>query len=110
MAEGRLFVCSGCGTSVSAWSDGNPYYRLPGGGKQYAYHPSHERSRCTGNDEEAYCLACGHEFKSDSAKPARRCRKCKSEEIIPAFQLSGCKCPKCTTGVFVHDPSHNAIS
>jgi len=26
MAEGIRYVCSECGRSVEAWSDGNPYY------------------------------------------------------------------------------------
>jgi hypothetical protein len=39
MAEARRFACGSCSFSVTAWSDGNPYYLDETGEKQYAYHP-----------------------------------------------------------------------
>ena len=42
MAECVQFVCSDCGMSVEAWSDGNPFYIDETGSKKYAYHPNHD--------------------------------------------------------------------
>lgn len=52
MAECFRFVCSGCGNSIEAWSDGNPFYIDEVGNKKYAYHPNHdELEKCIANDE-----------------------------------------------------------
>ncbi len=51
-------------------ADGNPYYIDEAGGKQYAYHPDHERlALCIGNDIPHLCLSCGKKFRLDSAPP-----------------------------------------
>ena len=51
MAQRTTWLCTTCGHSIAAWSDGNPYYIDEAGEKQYAYHPDHERlARCIGND------------------------------------------------------------
>jgi DNA-directed RNA polymerase subunit RPC12/RpoP len=111
MAEGIRLVCDECGNSVKAWSDGNPYYIDGDGEKQYAYHPNHEElAKCTGNDEEMYCLGCGCEFKSDSNDPAVGCPGCSSQEIVSPLSLSTRRCPKCSGGVFRVDRDWHAIS
>lgn len=111
MAESRRFMCDGCGNSVEAWSDGNPYYVDEDGEKQYAYHAAHEAlARCIGNDEEMYCLGCGREFRSDSNSRAVGCPGCSSPEIVSAFELSGCRCARCSSGVFRLDPDWQSIS
>ena len=43
MAQQTTWLCTTCGHSIGAWSDGNPYYIDEAGEKQYAYHPDHER-------------------------------------------------------------------
>ena len=37
MAQCVRFVCNGCGHSIKAWDDGNPYYLDQRGRKHYAY-------------------------------------------------------------------------
>jgi DNA-directed RNA polymerase subunit RPC12/RpoP len=111
MAEGREFACTHCGFAVSAWPDGNPYYRDDQGRKRYAYHPDHENlARCIGNDAPHLCLACGTATKVDSLKPRVTCRKCKAAALLDVCELEGKPCPKCHAGVFQDDPRGYAIS
>ncbi len=111
MAECRRFKCGGCGKTIEAWSDGNPYYLDPSMGKQYAYHPDHERlSLCIGNDSPHFCLACGNEFLVDSRAPIEHCPKCYSLDIADTFQLAGRPCPDCPTGYFAVDTDFVCIS
>ena len=91
MAECIRFVCSGCGHSIEAWSDGNPFYIDEAGKKKYAYHPHHdELEKCVANDE--------------------LCPKCGSENVVDTFHLEGAKCPKCKAGHFVRDDDFGCIS
>ena len=111
MAESVLYVCGGCGKSVVAWSDGNPYFIDEQGAKQYAYHPNHERlARCIGNDSPHLCLACGAEFKLDSRSPVVHCPSCESAEIARTYRLERKRCPFCKAGEFVADPNDHCIS
>lgn len=110
MAEGRAFVCGQCGKKITAWDDGNPYYLDELGAKQYAYHPSMERERCTGNDDPHLCLHCGKEFMVDSKHPRSDCPECRHALISPTFSLEGKECPFCEKGRFIRDPSYNPIS
>ncbi|MBF0234456.1 MAG: hypothetical protein HQK65_15655 [Desulfamplus sp.] len=100
MAEQRIFTCSHCHKSVSAWSDGNPYYINEQGDKQYAYHPNHDLlSKCIGNDIPHICLGCGHEFNMDSLNPVSQCSRCHCEQLIACFNLEAQTCPYCKQGV-----------
>lgn len=111
MAEGIGFTCDQCAHTITAWSDGNPYYIDDDGRKRYAYHPDHENlDRCIGNDEPHLCLACGKEFKEDSRKPRGRCPRCKEPHITPTRELDGKACPFCRRGRFRLDPGLYAIS
>jgi DNA-directed RNA polymerase subunit RPC12/RpoP len=110
MAEGYQFVCSACGYTIEAWSDGNPYVVDESGRKRYVYHPSEGFDLAIGNDSPHLCLACGRKFKVDSRKPRATCPKCQSDQISDAFTLGGKPCPKCRRGAFAADPAFFAIS
>jgi DNA-directed RNA polymerase subunit RPC12/RpoP len=111
MAELRRFVCGHCNRAVEAWSDGNPYYFDAAGARHYAYHPDHHNlGRCVGNDEPHLCLDCGHPFVVDSRNPVAACPECASSQIRGAFDVEGCRCPWCNSGVFRVDPEYGAIS
>jgi len=111
MAQSQLHICTSCGHTIEAWSDGNPYYIDSRGKKQYAYHPDHEKlARCIGNDDPHLCLACGAEFMVDSEAPVEACPKCGSSEIRDTYSLAGCRCPFCKKGRFPEDPMHGAVS
>jgi len=111
MADARLYVCDHCQHSITAWSDGNPYYIDESGARQYAYHPDHERlDRCIGNDSPHLCLSCGHEFNVDSLNPATACLECESEQFVSTYRLEGQKCPYCKAGQFLVDPEYYVIS
>ena len=92
MAEGIKYVCGKCRHTIEAWSDGNPYYIDDHGGRQYAYHPDHERlARCIGNDVPNLCLSGmqGREHRRD----IRACRTSlsllQSRHIRPRSELAG---------------------
>lgn len=111
MAEAILNVCNGCGKSVEAWSDGNPYYIQEDGQKKYAYHPDHEGlEKCIGNDSPHLCLSCGEKFKVDSRVPLTNCPKCGTSDFEDIFLLDGKKCPYCKDGVFKQDSNYHCIS
>ena len=111
MSECVRFVCSGCGTSIEAWSDGNPFYIDETGNKKYAYHPNHdELEKCIANDEPHLCLNCGNEVKIDSRLEPQKCPECGSASVIGTFCLEGVKCPKCDDGQFVVDNDFYCIS
>ena len=111
MAEGIRFVCSGCGQSIEAWSDGNPFYIDESGKKKYAYHPNHdELARCIANDVPHFCLQCGTESKIDSRLDVQVCRECGSDRVVETFGLEGVKCPKCKKGHFARDKDFYCIS
>jgi DNA-directed RNA polymerase subunit RPC12/RpoP len=111
MAEALRFVCGGCGRSIEAWSDGNPYYLDKAGRKSYAYHPDHEAlERCIGNDSPHLCLACGAEFNVDSRAPVAQCLRCGSADFVDTFRLGGRRCPDCKEGTFTVDPEFYCIS
>ena len=111
MAEGIKYVCGKCRHTIEAWSDGNPYYIDDHGGRQYAYHPDHERlARCIGNDVPNLCLSCGHEFVVDSLAPIEACPACRAENIVETFELAGHPCPFCKADTFAPDPNWRAIS
>jgi DNA-directed RNA polymerase subunit RPC12/RpoP len=111
MAEAFRYVCDGCGHTVDAWSDGNPYFIDEAGEKQYAYHPDHERlALCIGNDSPHLCLACGVEFMVDSRAPTAVCPECGTAKIAATYRLAGLRCPYCKEGVFQQDPDFYAIS
>jgi DNA-directed RNA polymerase subunit RPC12/RpoP len=110
MAEGIRFVCSGCGKSIEAWSDGNPFYIDDSGNKKYAYHPNHtELEKCIANDAPHLCLNCGNEVKIDSRfEPS--CPGCGSTKVVGTFCLEEVKCPKCDNGKFFLDKEFRCIS
>ncbi len=111
MAEAIRFVCTNCHHAIEAWSDGNPYYIDKSAGKQYAYHPDHERLElCIGNDSPHLCLSCGETFNVDSLAPTEECTSCAAVDIADTFRLSGKRCPYCKSGVFVADPDFYCIS
>ena len=111
MAECFRFVCSGCGASIEAWSDGNPFYIDQGGNKKYAYHPNHEElEKCIANDEPHPCLNCGGEVKIDSRLKAKNCPECGSTSVVDTFCLESVKCPRCGDGQFVRDDKFYCIS
>ena len=104
MASQLIFSCP-CGFSLDAWSDGNPYIieleKIQFGSatssnrKEYVYHPDSKVNEALGNDVPSICLAYCHLFESDTLDPRTCCMKCKSEKIIPCFDLAGKVCPKC---------------
>lgn len=111
MAECVRFFCSGCGQSIEAWSDGNPFYIDETGGKKYAYHPNHdELAKCIANDVPHICLDCGTESKIDSRLDIKNCPKCSSEKVVDSFCLEGVRCPNCKDGHFVQDDKFHCIS
>lgn len=111
MAEAILNVCNGCGKSIEAWADGNPYYIQEDGQKKYAYHPNHEGlEKCIGNDSPHLCLSCGEQFKVDSRVPLTNCPKCGTSDFEDIFLLDGKKCPYCKDGVFKQDSNYHCIS
>ena len=111
MAECFRFVCSGCGASIEAWSDGNPFYIDKGGNKKYAYHPNHEElEKCIAIDEPHPCLNCGGEVKIDSRLKAKNCPECGSTSVVDTFCLESVKCPRCGDGQFVRDDKFYCIS
>ncbi len=111
MAECIRFVCSGCGQSIDAWSDGNPFYIDETGNKKYAYHPNHdELEKCIANDVPHFCLECGTESKIDSRLDSKVCPKCGSKKVVDTFRLEGVKCPKCKKGNFARDDKFHCIS
>lgn len=111
MAQAIRYTCTHCDTSITAWSDGNPYYLDGQGKKQYAYHPDHEAlARCIGNDTPNLCLGCGHEFMVDSEAPADACPRCRGDRFKPTFELEGERCPTCPEGRFSSDPDFHVIS
>lgn len=110
MAEARRFFCGSCGHSITAWSDGNPYYLTPSGEKVYAYHPSEEFNLCIAVDSPTLCLSCGVEYMVDSQNPISACPECGSEDISSTFHLSGRPCPYCKSGTFRRDPNYHAVS
>lgn len=110
MAESIVWRCTACDHTVEAWSDGNPYI-IEDGKKRYVYHPDHEAlARAVGNDVPMLCLACGHAFMSDTARPAAACPRCTSNSIRSTFDLGGCDCPVCHAGTFGERPEMGAIS
>lgn len=111
MAWAQRFVCSGCGHSIEAWSDGNPFYLDETGEKKYAYHPDHdELAKCIANDKPHLCLKCGEESKIDSRLDPLVCPQCSSKKVVDTFCLEGVKCPKCKAGRFVSDKDFHCIS
>ena len=111
MAECIRFVCSGCGQSIDAWSDGNPFYFDETGNKKYAYHPNHdELAKCIANDVPHFCLKCGVESKIDSRLDGQVCPECGSEKVVGTFRLEGVRCPKCKDGHFARDEKFHCIS
>lgn len=111
MAECIRFVCSACGQSIEAWSDGNPFYIDETGDKKYAYHPNHdELAKCIANDVPHFCLDCGAESKIDSRLDTKNCPDCSSEKVVDSFRLEGVKCPKCKNGHFARDDRFHCIS
>jgi hypothetical protein len=111
MAECIRFVCSGCGQSIKAWSDGNPFYIDDTGEKKYAYHPNHEElEKCIANDVPHLCLKCGTVSKIDSRLDLQVCPNCHSESVRDLFNLEGVKCPKCKDGHFVSNKDGYCIS
>jgi DNA-directed RNA polymerase subunit RPC12/RpoP len=110
MAAGRTYACSACAHAVTAWDDGNPYYRDEAGQKVYAHHPSPDRDRCTGNDTPVLCLACGAKAESDSAAPLRHCPACSARRLVATWRLDGKLCPYCGQGRFTYDPRDFMIS
>jgi DNA-directed RNA polymerase subunit RPC12/RpoP len=110
MAEGRIYACSACAREIAAWSDGNPYFLDAEGAKHYAYHPDRDAERCTGNDVDVLCLACGAESRSDSAAPLARCPACDAAKLVDQWKLDGRRCPFCRAGRFTYDPRHFMIS
>ncbi|MFO0820862.1 MAG: hypothetical protein U1A77_23140 [Pirellulales bacterium] len=111
MAECIRFVCSECEISITAWSDGNPFYIDEAGKKKYAYHPNHdELAKCIANDVPHYCLKCGAESKIDSRVADKKCRKCRSKKVVSTSSLEGVKCAKCKNGHFVIDKGFYCVS
>ena len=110
MAAGRTYTCTSCAHAVSAWDEGNPYYRDADGQKMYAYHPSRDRERCTGNDADVLCLACRAEARSDSAAPLMACPSCGKRKLVDTWRLDGRPCPYCRQGRFAFDPRDFMIS
>ena len=111
MAEAIRFVCEQCQHSLTAWSDGNPFYLDAAGAKHYAYHPNHEGlAKCIGNDSPFLCLACGAEFTVDSRHPSSACPNCQAVETSDLYQLEGKMCPFCKNGVFQADSNFHCIS
>jgi DNA-directed RNA polymerase subunit RPC12/RpoP len=111
MAECVRFVCSVCGYSIEAWSDGNPFYVDEKGVKHYAYHPNHdELEKCIANDVPHLCLNCGNEVNIDSRIEPAKCPDCNSANVVDTFRLEGVKCPKCDGGHFVRDNDFHCIS
>ncbi len=106
-----MFVCSGCGKCIKAWSDGNPYYIDSREQKRYVYHPDHENlARCVGNDVPHMCLSCGELFNVDSQQKTDHCPKCSSKTLSALIDLLGKACPLCHAGVFQKDLLHHPIS
>lgn len=114
MACLTVFACSACARTVSAWSDGNPYFLDADGRKRYAYHPDHGAlARCIGNDTPHLCTACGAEQVVDSRTPrsiARNCAACGAAALRPCTALAGTSCPTCRAGIFAEDVTARAIS
>lgn len=111
MAQAFRWVCAGCGRAVVAWSDGNPYYLDEAGGKQYAYHPNHERlARCIGNDEPHLCLGCGNEWMVDSRRPVTTSPACGADASGVLTALVGQPCPYCRAGRFAADSDFRCVS
>lgn len=111
MAMALRYLCENCDHAIVAWDDGNPYYIDEAGGKQYAYHPDHERlERCVGMDSPHICMACGHEFMVDSRSQIVKCLMCDAGEIADVRHLGGRRCPYCKAGVFAADPDFTCIS
>lgn len=111
MASCIQFVCSGCGHSIEAWDDGNPFYLDAHGNKKYAYHPDHDQlEKCIANDVPHLCLTCGTEVKIDSRIECKVCSECGSGDVVDTYQLEGVKCPKCEVGHFVSDKDFFCIS
>ena len=111
MAECVQFVCSDCGMSVEAWSDGNPFYIDETGSKKYAYHPNHdELQKCIANDVPHLCLSCGEEIRIDSRQQAKVCPKCDSTNIVDTCSLQNVKCPKCEDGRLLRDDDFHRVS
>jgi predicted RNA-binding Zn-ribbon protein involved in translation (DUF1610 family) len=111
MAEAVRFICSECGKSIEAWSDGNPDYLDENGQKQYAYHPDHENlALCVGNDSPQLCLNCGEEVMVDSRAPNHACPNCGAEELVSTFRLNGKQCPFCRKGELMNDQDFHLIS
>jgi DNA-directed RNA polymerase subunit RPC12/RpoP len=111
MAEAVCYICSECGKTLEAWSDGNPYYIDEKGQKQYAYHPDHENlARCIGNDSPHLCLNCGKEFLVDSRAPSMECPQCGEKDFVSTFELDGITCPFCKRGIFERDSNFRVVS
>ena len=110
MAGGQIFKCSACSRALHAWDEGNPYYVDERGDKHYAYHPSPERERCTGNDTPILCLGCGAELMCDSGAPITRCPQCGARQLVALWLLEGRTCPYCQVGTFRADPDSFMVS
>lgn len=111
MAQCIKYDCNHCNTSVSAWSDGNPYFINDDGEKVYAYHPNYEDlERCIGNDEPYICLECSESFLIDSRNSILLCSKCNSEQIVSTYELQDKTCPFCKKGAFIQDSNFFVIS
>ncbi|MEM7681450.1 MAG: hypothetical protein AAF288_05805 [Planctomycetota bacterium] len=117
MAMGVRWVCSHCRRTVDAWDDGNPYFLDQNGRKQHFYHPTRLEDlpgvgpdTVFGNDSDALCLDCGHDFCIDSEKPIDACPKCGESDLADTWELNGKRCPWCKRGRFVEDPEVRMIS
>lgn len=109
MAMGITLRCTGCGRTIQAWSDGNPYYFDRNDRKRYAYHPDPNLALCVGHDADCLCLACGKEHKIDSDSLPGNCPSCGDRRLVDVCALSGQPCPSCEAGVF-EDTGDYAIS
>jgi len=110
MAQGRVFVCTNCGTAIEAWDEGHPYYFDERGVKQYVYHPDPNLHLCAGVDTPVLCLDCGARFTNDAASPTDRCPVCSSQETTGTWILEEKQCPYCGAGTFRVDPRSMRVS
>lgn len=110
MAAGRVFVCSGCAYTISAWDEGDPYYLDAAGEKLYAHHPAPEREWCIGIETPMLCCTCGVECIDDSRTPLTACPSCAAEDLVALWALDGVRCPQCREGTFQEDPNIRMIS
>jgi len=99
MAKCLRFVCTGCGFSIEAWSDGNPFYVDGSGNKVNTYHPNHDEiEKYIANDVPRLCLQCGAESNIDSRLDPQVCPKCGWDNVVDTFALKSVKGPTCHGG------------